>query len=113
MQSNPQYATDIVKFINIIICYSIEDVSLFEIIGQEVLLANMLLFKNISQKALSASLNKTDKALALKLYKDINAIASKIQIHSPPIIQPVSNIEPPLTKNVDLFSSDLALRELE
>ncbi len=54
LQSDPQYAADIVKFIDSIICCSMADISL----------------------------NETDEEFALKLYKDSNAIASKTQVHS-------------------------------
>lgn len=50
-------------FIDNIICYFMADV---------------LNFEKTNQKALSASLNKSNKKFALKLYKDSNIVASKI-----------------------------------
>lgn len=54
------------KFIDNIIYCSITDVSNF---------------KKLSQKTLSASLDKINERFTLKLYKDSNIIASQIQIH--------------------------------
>lgn len=45
-------------------------------------MADILIFKNICQKATSASFNKSDKEFALKLYKNNNFVAFKMQIHS-------------------------------
>lgn len=56
-----------VKYINNIICCSMIDVPIAEI---------------MSQKAPSVSLDKINKKYALKLYKDSNAIASRTQVHS-------------------------------
>lgn len=53
------------------------DILLFEVIGQEVLLVDVLLSENISHKAPLVSLNKTNKEFALKLYKNINTIVFK------------------------------------
>lgn len=77
LQSDLQFAVDIIKLINIIICYSMADILLFKVIDKEVLSKNVLLFKNISYKVSLLSLNKTDKEFALKLYKDNNTIAFK------------------------------------
>lgn len=76
--SNPQYAADIVNFIDTIICYSIADVLSLKVKSQKTLLIDIFLSKNISHEAPSASLNKNSKEFALKLYKDSNAVASKI-----------------------------------
>lgn len=65
--SDSQYIVNMVNFIDIIICCSMVDI---------------LLFKNMHQKAPSASLNKSDKEFALKLYKDSNSVTFKMQIHS-------------------------------
>ena len=56
-----------VRFIDSIICYLMEDA--FSI-------------KDINQEATSANPNKTDKKFALKLYKNSNVVAFKTQIHS-------------------------------
>lgn len=55
-----------VNFINIIIYYSMSDI---------------LVPKDIYQKALSASLNKSNEEFTLKLYKDSNFVVFKTQIH--------------------------------
>lgn len=55
-----------VKFIKNIIYYSMADI---------------LMAEKTSQKALSASLDKTDKKFILKLYRDSNAIASRTPVH--------------------------------
>lgn len=65
LQSDPQYAINMVKLIDNIVCCSIADI---------------LSTEKIKQKAPSASLNETDEDFALKLYKDSNAVASKIQM---------------------------------
>lgn len=45
------------------------------------LMTNILVFKNMYQKAPSTKLNKSDKEFTLKLYKDSNFVAFKMQIH--------------------------------
>ncbi len=80
LQSDPQYAMDMLQFIDIMISYSLADKSLSENIEQEVPAANVL--SPVGHEALSASLGKTDAEFALALYRDSNAIASKMQVHS-------------------------------
>lgn len=63
---NPQYVMDMIKFIDNIICC---------------LILNILMAEKTSQKAPSASLNKTDEEFALKFYKDSNAVSSRTQVH--------------------------------
>lgn len=43
---------------------------------------NILIFENMRQEVLSASLNKSNEKFALKLYKNSNSIISKIKIYS-------------------------------
>lgn len=56
-----------VKFIDNVICCSMADVPMAEIMSQE---------------APSVSLDKINKKFVLKLYRDSNAIASRTQVHS-------------------------------
>ncbi len=81
LQSDPQYATDILQFIDTIISYSLADKSLSENIEQEVPAADVLSPKYINHKAPLASLDKTDTEFALGLYRDSNAIPSKTQVY--------------------------------
>lgn len=64
--TNPQYIIDTMKIIENIICFS---------------LVVVLDSKMTSQKALSASLDKTYEEFTLNLYQDSNFVVSKIQIH--------------------------------
>ncbi len=80
LQSDPQYATDMLQFINIIISCFLADKSLSENIEQEVLAVDVL--SPIGHEAPSASLDETDAEFALALYRDSNAVASKTQVHS-------------------------------
>lgn len=54
---------DMIKFIETILCYSVADVSLPEVMNQETLSADILLSKNVNHEAPSTSLNKTMKSL--------------------------------------------------
>lgn len=65
--SDSLYTTNMMKFIDNIICYLIVDV---------------LDWKKASRKALSASLDKTNGEFTLKLYKNSNFIAFTIHIYS-------------------------------
>ncbi len=82
LQSDPQYATDILQFIDTIISYSLADKLSSENIEQKIPAADVLSPEYIGYEAPSASLDKTDTEFALALYKDSNAVASKTQVHS-------------------------------
>lgn len=104
---------DMVKFIDTIICCSIPNLLSSKVIDQEALSVILLLSKNISYKALLASLNKTNKEFALKLYKNSNSITFKMQIHSFFIMQLVLNMAPLSAENVDLIFHVLVLKKQE
>ncbi len=80
LQSDPQYATDMLQFIDTINSCSLADKLSSENIEQEVSAADML--SPVSRKAPSASLNETNVEFALALYRDSNAVVSKTQVHS-------------------------------
>ncbi len=82
LQSDLQYATNMLQFIDTIISFSLVDKSLFENIKHEVPVADVLSSVNISHEAPSTNLDQTDAEFALALYKNSNAIASKTQVHS-------------------------------
>ncbi len=80
LQSDPQYATDMLQFIDTIIFCSLADQSLSQNIEQEVPAADVL--SPVGHEAPSASLDEIDAEFALALYRDSNAVASKTQVYS-------------------------------
>lgn len=66
---------DMVEFIDTIVYCFIPDILLSKIMNEEILLADVLLSKNISHIAPLASLNKTNNEFAQNLYKNSNVIA--------------------------------------
>lgn len=77
-------------------------------------MANVSIFEDISQKAPSASFNKTNNKYALKLYKNSNIVAFKTQIYS--FLHNATcflNIKPLSVENIGLIFPIPTLTKLE
>lgn len=82
LQFDLYFVANIVEFIDTIIYWFIANILLSKVMHEEVLLAVVLLSKNISYKGLLASFNKINKEFVLKSYKNSNTVAFKMQIYS-------------------------------